>query len=82
MIRIFGTLVKNDDISRCFFFHVFKILAFWTVTGVKGKKWTKMAKKPVMSPISGTIHHMIVIYGTHVISRLFLFFKNFDFSGC
>ena len=52
------------------------------ITGVKGKKWTKMAKKPVMSPISGTIHHMIVIYGTHVISKLFLFFKNFDFSGC
>ena len=37
MIMIFGALVLNDDISRCFF-HFFEILIFWTVRGVKGQK--------------------------------------------
>ena len=37
--------------------------------------------------ISGTVHHLIVIFGTQIqngdISRfLFHFFKNFDFLGC
>ena len=30
-----------------------------------GKKWTIMTKNSVMLHISGTIHHMIVIYDTH-----------------
>ena len=36
--------------------------------------------------ISGTIYHMIVIYGGNVlndnISRCFFLFRNFDFPGC
>ena len=33
----------------------------------KGKKWSKMTKNSsVLLHISGTVHHMIVIYGTHV----------------
>ena len=39
-----------------------------------------------MLRISGTIHHMIVIFGAHVLavhifSNFFHFFQNFDFLG-
>ena len=37
MIMIFGTLVLNDDTSRCFF-HCFEIFIFWAVRGLKGLK--------------------------------------------
>ena len=36
MIMFLGTLVLNDDISRCFF-HCFEIFIFWAVRGVKRK---------------------------------------------
>ena len=71
MIMIFGTLVFND-ISR-YFFHFLEIFIFQVVRreggggGVKGKKLPKMTK--IMSAalhISGIIHHMILINGTHV----------------
>ena len=59
--------VWNYDNSSCFF-HCFEILIFWIVSGVKGQK---------MVHISGTLHHMIVMYGVHVlngnISRYFFF---------
>ena len=51
---------------------------------VEGKKWSKMRKNSVTLHISGIIHHMIFIYGTHVqndTSRIFLFFQTFDFLG-
>ena len=52
------------------FFHFFKILI--GVKGqkilmvLKGKKWLKVTKNSVALRISEIIHHMIVIYGTHV----------------
>ena len=74
------------------FFSFFVILIFWVVKGVKGQKMVQNDKKilSVVLHISGTIHHMIFIYGTHKengnISVHFFFFyscfKNFDFLGC
>ena len=55
-------------ISPGAFFHFFKILIFWVVRRVKGQKnspkWQKTLSFALY--ISGTIHHMILIYGTHV----------------
>ena len=34
--------------------------------GLKGKKWRKMTKISVSLRISGTLPHMIVVFGTHV----------------
>ena len=79
----------NDDISSCFFLF-FKILIFWAVRGVK---WLEIAQNEkqqlhlyVMHHISGTIHHQIIIFCTHMyndnISRLFfIFFKIFIFRA-
>ena len=60
-------------ISPGIFFQFFKILIFWIVReggggggGVKGKKQSKMTKNSVMLHISGTVHQMVVIFGTHV----------------
>ena len=55
-------------ISPGFFFHFFKILIFWVVSGVKGEKNDPNDKKImfVALHISGTIPHVTVIYGTHV----------------
>ena len=72
------------------FFSFFVILIFWVVKGVKGQKMVQNDKKilSVVLHISGTIHHMIFIYGTHKengnILVLFFFscFQNFDFLGC
>ena len=40
----------------------------------------------VVFHISGNIHHMIVIFGTHVenddIPNAFIIFQKFEFSGC
>ena len=49
------------------FFSFFVILIFWVVKGVKGQKMVQNDKKilSVVLHISGTIHHMIFIYGTH-----------------
>ena len=49
------------------FLFIFPNLIYWVVRGWKGKQWSKMRK--VLSGslnISGTIHHMIFIYGAHV----------------
>ena len=48
---------------------VFSILKFWFsgLSGAwKGKKWPKMTKISVTPYISGTMYHVIFIYGTHV----------------
>ena len=47
-------------------FHFFKILICGIVRGVKGQKSVQNDILSVTLHISGTIHHMIVIYGTHV----------------
>ena len=41
---------------------------FWAVRGVKGQKMTQDNKKnlSIVVDISGTIYHMIVVYGTLV----------------
>ena len=49
-----------------------------------GSKWPKMTKNSVVLLISGTINHMIVIFGTHVKWYLCAFlskFSKFWFSG-
>ena len=57
------------------FFHFFKIVIFWVVRGerrggegggVKGQTLVQILS--VILHISGTIHHMIAIYGTLVLS--------------
>ena len=50
------------------FFYFFKIFIFWVVRGVKGWKMVQNDKKilSVALHITGTIHHMIVIYGANV----------------
>ena len=70
-------------ISPVVFFSFFQNFNLWVVRGgggrgVKGEKLSKMTKiLSVVFHISGTIHDMIVIYGTQVlinnISRFFFF---------
>ena len=70
-------------ISPGVFFHFYKIFIFQIVRGVKGQNLVQNNKKfSVTLRISGTIHHMNVIYGTHMwnnnISRYFFhFWKKF-----
>ena len=60
------TCVKWLYISRIFFYFL-KMLIFWVAIGVKGQKMTQHEKKlSFVLHISGTIHHMIIICGTHV----------------
>ena len=67
MIVIFGAHVQNDDISK-HFFHFYEILIFGVVSEVKGQKMVQNCKKfcLVTCHISGTIHHMNVIFAKHV----------------
>ena len=71
----------NMMISLGVFFIFSKPWFFSLLGGSKGKKWLKTTKTLSVVPyISGTIHHMIVIFGAHVwnddISRCcFHFFK-------
>ena len=63
---IFGALVQNDNISRCFL-NFFKIVIFQFVSGVKQQKMAQNDKKlSFMLRVSGTIYQMIVIYDTLV----------------
>ena len=61
----------------------FSILKFWfsgLSGGWKGKKWPKMTKNsPSLTCISGTVHPMIVIFGTHVWNDD-IFSKFFQYS--
>ena len=55
-------------VSPGVFFRFFKILIFWNVRWVKGQKIFLNDKEKLSAArhISGTIHHVIVIYGTQV----------------
>ena len=78
----------SPGILKKFFF---KFLIFGIIRGggggrVKGQKMTQNAKKilSVLLHISGTIHHIVVIFGTRVkwwISSKFFNFSNSDFWG-
>ena len=92
-------------IWSCFLLHKFKMMTspdvffnfskFWLsgLLGAEGVKraikWPKVTKGSVSLCISGTVPHMIAVFGTHVsnddISRIFFFFFSFfqksDFSG-
>ena len=86
-LYIWYTCMYKRIISWAIFFIFFKILIFRIIRGGwsagkwewKGKKWPKMTKKFVH--ISGTIHHMIVIFGAHVwnddISSKYFHFSKF-----
>ena len=63
---------------------VFLFFSKLLLGGLKGKKWPKWQQiMSVELHISGSIHHMIVVYGTHMenanISRNFFSFSKFDF---
>ena len=60
--------ISKMIISSGVFFIFFKSLIFWVVRGEKGQKKAQNNKKnlSVIPYISGTIYHMIFIYGTHV----------------
>ena len=61
-------------ISPGVLFCFFKILIFWVIReggggggGKRAKNGPKLEKSlSVALPFSGTIHHMVFIYGTHV----------------
>ena len=57
----FVVLMFKMIIPPGFFFHFFKILIFQVVRGVKGQKIAH-----IILDISGTIHHMILIFGARV----------------
>ena len=65
LIVIYDTYVKMTDDNRCPF-HLFEILIFWVVRGSakNGPKCQNILSD--LSHISGTIHHMMMIFGTHV----------------
>ena len=68
------------------FFSFFKILIFWVVRGNKAKNGTKWQNiQSVALHISGSIHHIIVIYG-HMCKMIispgaFFSFSKFWFFG-
>ena len=65
VIIIFGTLVKNDDVSRCFF-HFCQISIFQAVRGVKGKKIAQNEKKKnYMSHTIYQKHYSILLFLVH-----------------
>ena len=65
MIVIYGAKAWNDNISRCFF-----QFSNFDFPGCQGAERAKNAQNDenlsVARYISGTIHHMIFIYGTHI----------------
>ena len=63
LIIIFGTHLWNDYISWVFFIFL-EFPFFGGKIARNGPKWQKILS--VTLQISGTIHHMIDIYGTHV----------------
>ena len=67
ILFLFMVLMCKMIISPGALFHFFKTLIFWVVRGVKRKnspKWQKIMS--AVLDISGTMHHMIVIWHTHV----------------
>ena len=54
-------------ISPWIFFHFYEILIFWVVRGVKGQKVAQNKKLQLhlsRAIISGTVYHVIIIFGT------------------
>ena len=71
----------KDIIYRVF--SLFQKFYFSVASGVKSLKMVQNDKK-LYAPISGTIDHMIVIFGTHVENHnisgyFFIFFQNCNF---
>ena len=69
-----------------FIFSKFWFFGFWRGKSIKnGQNDKKFSRLEVTLHFSGTIHQMIVIYGTHVsndsVSRCFFQFLKFWFSG-
>ena len=73
-----------------FFQNFLFFCCYWGKRPKNGLKWQKILS--IALHISGTIHHMIFMYGTHgnfsrcfclfVCLFVFSFFQNFNFSGC
>ena len=73
-------------ISKCFF-HFFKILIFWVVSGVKVQKMVPNDKKFCLSLQSQESYIIWLSFVVHlcemmISSGIFLFFQNFGFLGC
>ena len=68
MIFIHGTRVEKDNISMfCFVFNFSEILFFGVSSGIKRQKMSQNNKRlSVTLRISESIHHMIVIFNTHL----------------
>ena len=84
MIFFYVTHVLKDNIP-CVFVHFFQILIFGVNSWVKGQKMAQNDEKlSVALHTSGSIHHMIVIFGSHVlnndISRCFFHFFSMIFQ--
>ena len=71
-----------------FFFHFFKILIFWVVSGVKGQKMVQNDKKICLSHSTSQEPYIIrLLFMVHmsamiIFSGIFLIFQNFDFLCC
>ena len=89
-LHLWYTYMYKSIISPGIFFIFFNILIFGIIRGKgsgkrekNGPKWQKILS--VSLSISGTIRHMIVIFGTHVqndeISRKIFHFSKFWFLG-
>ena len=64
---VFMVHICKRIISRCSSTFFFQIFIFGVNSGVKGQKnGSKWRKKLSVVLLSGSIHHMIVIFGTHV----------------
>ena len=84
MIFFYVTHVLKDNIP-CVFVHFFQILIFGVNSWVKGQKMAQNDEKlSVALHTSGSIHHIIVIFGSHVlnndISRCFFHFFSMIFQ--
>ena len=85
-IHLWYTWMHKKIISPGIFFIFFKILIFGIIRGKRGGKRAKNGSRwenilSVSLHISGTIHHMIVIFDAHVknddISSIFFHFSKF-----
>ena len=83
----------NHCVKYCYLQESFSFLQnsdYWIVSRVKGERMAQNDRKilSVALHISGTIHHMIAIYGTYTcVKRSYLqitvsFFQNFDLQCC
>ena len=70
-----------------FFFHFFKILIFWVVSGVKGQKWSKLTKNSVCrapylkNDTSYDCHLWYAYWKSCYLQLIFSFFQGSDFLG-